>query len=300
MPDFVQRARFRWAVAAVLLLVGGCGDINSFRFYHANRAAPATWNAEPGLVRLAPGDQEGLVIPVKINGGNVLMFRLDTLAPVLVTGNEAILSEPGFRTAGPVSIGPEEAPTWSGRAVENIDLALGDLVLKEHAILLADVPPDDVDGLIGYDLLRRAVAEADADREVLRLHRPNSFRPSRTAAAVPLVLADRRPYVDVHVETSDGRGAYLRLGLALAEPDELVLGPAAASALGDGASPLALTLGGIRLQGLRARRGEHNDEAADGRLGLGALRGRRFAVDLPGAFLWIYPPEDDDPTRPGE
>jgi hypothetical protein len=112
-------------------------------------------------------------------------------------------------------------------------------------------------------------------------------------------VADRRPYVDVRVETDDGRRAYLRLGLALADPGELVLGPAAISALGDGSPALALTLGGIRLQGLHARLGENEDEAADGRLGLGAFRERRFAVDLPGSFLWVYPP-GDDATRPAE
>ncbi len=290
----------RWSVvAAAAVVLGGCGDLNSFRFYHANRGAPATWNAEPGIVRLAPGVQEGLVIPVKINGDHVLMFRMDTLAPVLVAGNEAILSGPGFRHAGPVRIGADGASAWSGRAVENVDLVLGDLILKEHTVLLTEEPPDDVDGLIGYDLLRRAVAEADVNRELLRLHRPNSFRPSRSAAAVPLVVADRRPYMDVSAETADGRRAYLRLALDLAEPGELILGPAATTALGRGGETLTVTLGGVRLRNLVARRGELDDDGADGRLGLGALRGRRFAIDLPGAFLWIYP-EGEDATRPGE
>ena len=285
------RRHTRLGLLLVMALAAGCGDLNSFRFVHKNRGAPATWHAEPASVRLEPDTGHGLVLPVTVNGETDFRFRLDNLAPVIVMSKDAERPLVGARPAGRVRLASNTGPDWTGRAAENIELTLGDLVLSEHAVLLADQSLDGVDGLLGHDLLRRAVIEVDAPREILRLHRPRSYRPPRNAAAVPMVIADRLMYVDLSVESAQGQRAYLRLELALGETGGLILAPGVLRALGGSSGSMVMNLGGLRIDGLEAESEGRSGSLADGRLGLGALEGRKFAVDVPGAFLWIYAPD---------
>ncbi len=306
MPEVLRPGTFatvkrvmRLMVLMAAVLATGCEDLNNFRFFHENRGAPATWNAEPASVPLEPDTGNGLVLPVTVNGETGFRFRFDSLVPVIVMSHGSERPIPGARPAGRVRLASSLGPEWTGQAAENVELTLGDLVLREHAILLADQSVEGVDGLLGHDLMRRAVVEVDAARENLRLHRPRSYRPPRSAAAVPMVIADRLPYVDVSVEAPDGQQVYLRLELALGENADLILSPDVLDTLGGGNAPVAVNLGGLRLGGLTAEAGGSYRGLADGRIGLGALDGRRFAVDIAGAFFWIYG-SDPGATTPAE
>lgn len=281
----------RLAILAVAMIgATGCEELNSFRYNHANRGAPTTWEAEPATVPLLEGDNGGLSIPVSIDEGPELAFRLDSRAPGIVVASDTAFDGKIRRPGGSVTI-DTPGQRWSGRSVDRVSLRLGDLVLDEHTVLIASQPAVSADGLIGYDLLRRAVLEVDRAESRLVLHRPRAFRSPRRAAVAPLIVVDRMPLIDVGLVLPDGGRDYVRLVLDLGLDEDLLLTPGSAGRLGlSEGDRLDLLAGGVTFPLISVAVRPPDETLVDGRLGPGALSGRVFSVDLPAGFLWIHPP----------
>ncbi|HEX2078486.1 MAG TPA: aspartyl protease family protein [Longimicrobium sp.] len=61
-----------------------------------------------------------------------------------------------------------------------------------------------VDGILGFDFLRRYVVEIDYAERRLRLHDPRSYRYASTGRRIPLQFRNRQPYVTARISVGHG------------------------------------------------------------------------------------------------
>ena len=95
----------------------------------------------------------------------------------------------------------------NGVAVDFPDLigrSLNMLVLEEDYLLLRNYLGTAVHGILGTDLLQNLVTTIDYENHKLIFQTPESFKPSRKAVAIPIVIHDSKPYIILPVTLLDG------------------------------------------------------------------------------------------------
>ena len=207
-----------------------------------------------------------------------------------------------------------------------LDLALPGLAipgLRAAALDLAEilaVTDRDFRLLIGRDVLRRSVVEADFPLGRARLLAPGVYRPPPDAIVVPIRLERGSPMTSVRVEAADpvevlidtGASGYLALSASVAEQVGL-LAPGRRVAKSH-----SVSLGGLSLDRLAhansVRIGDLTLEdvpvqvytpaahapAPSGLLGAGLLRRFRMVLDLGGGRLFLVPPTPRIMAAPSE
>lgn len=174
---------------------------------------------------------------------------------------------------------------------------------------MAAVSGRDFQMLIGRDVLRHAILEADFPLGRARFLAPGQFRPAHDAVAVPLALHTGGPVARVQIEAAPpldllvdtGAVGDLALSEALARRTGLT-GPGRAVRQGHsvslgGLNPQRTVLAStVRLGALSLRNVEVQIYAPaasapgpGGLIGAGLLRPFRAALDLPGRRLWLTP-----------
>jgi hypothetical protein len=92
--------------------------------------------------------------------------------------------------------------------VKGVTLKLGSLTLqdRESVVLptaettkLSQFFGRTVTGIVGYELFQQHVVEVDYQHQVLRLHRPQTYRYQGKAKPIPLKVEGERPYVEIAV-----------------------------------------------------------------------------------------------------
>ncbi|MFV3128404.1 hypothetical protein [Niveispirillum sp. KHB5.9] len=204
-----------WMMVAALALLPGCLVVDSMRFQQARDAAMAV-PAGPLPLELPMQDMDGLItFPAKVNGKADLLFALDTGAPVSVLLAGAETAPLGLDLSDAQKLGDSPAsPIGSFRFGFTVDMgpvALRDLPMI--AVPIDTMPCRDrldkmgVRGIVGADLLRHYVVEADFDADRLRLHDPKGWAPPSGATILPLEFKDGHIYVQAGVTLPDGRQA---------------------------------------------------------------------------------------------
>lgn len=168
----------------------------------------------------------------------------------------------------------------------------------------------DFQMLLGRDVLRELVLDADFPRDRVRFHRPEAYRPPLDARPVALKLVGGAPMTPVQVEGSAPIDVLVDTGatgtLALSTEAARNAGLLAPGRTVSRAH--SVSLGGISLdQMVRARTVEAagltlrsvdvqvyapsaRGPIPPGLLGAGLLRRYRIALDLPGGRLFLIPP----------
>jgi len=75
------------------------------------------------------------------------------------------------------------------------------------ALDLSRLPPREghrMDGILGYDFVRRFVVAIDYVHEELRLYDARSFRYSGSGTSIPITFSGNHPHVDAEVRLADG------------------------------------------------------------------------------------------------
>lgn len=270
---------------AVLLLVAGCGRVDTLRLGHANSGTPVEWPAAAISMELPlRHDEHGRPwLAVSVDGHPPVPFLLQASAgAIALTGANPEGFGPGHvgraRLSRPLLPGID-----SGRLVKQRRLALGELVLGDQSLLLVELgdwphgrPGGGAAGVIGYDLLRRFAAEIALDSERLILYRRGTV-PEMPADSRRLVVLERRPYFEAWLELEAGLGRWVRLqfepaartGLCLDEPSfagSIRLGGERVAAAAEPCEP------GTAVSSVMAAR--------DGVLGAGGLAGLVITVDF--------------------
>ena len=82
--------------------------------------------------------------------------------------------------------------------------SLNMMVLEEDYLLLKNYLGTTVNGILGCDLLQNLVTTIDYANHKIILETPESFKPSRRSIAVPMILHDNKPYIQIPITLFDG------------------------------------------------------------------------------------------------
>lgn len=99
------------------------------------------------------------------------------------------------------------------------------LVLKEDYIDLSSFLGTPVHGMVGYELFSRFIVEIRYNRNFVRMHRAESFKPGRRYTAVPISIEDTKPYVHAPVVFKNGNQHTLKLLIDTGASHGLMLDP---------------------------------------------------------------------------
>lgn len=92
--------------------------------------------------------------------------------------------------------------------VKGVTLKLGALTLQDRESVVIPTAETNklsqffgrtVTGIVGYELFQQHVVELDYQNQVLRLHRPQTYRYQGKAKPIPLKVEGERPYVEITV-----------------------------------------------------------------------------------------------------
>jgi hypothetical protein len=78
------------------------------------------------------------------------------------------------------------------------------LVLEEDYLLLRNYLGVPVHGIIGTDMLLNLVTTIDYENHKLIFQTPETFKPSRKAIGIPIVIHDNKPYLQLPITLLDG------------------------------------------------------------------------------------------------
>lgn len=263
-----------------------------------------------------------IALPARV-GGETIQAVLDSGAQysAIDTGLAQKLALPAATPLPMVAFGVSGAPSVT-RAV-TLDVDLGAFALKGLRAATLDLQPltgltrQPFSLLLGRDVLRAMVVEADLPGRRVAVFAPGQWTPPTGAAPVAVALEAGGLMVPVRIEAA----APVELLLDTGATGALALSEATARAVGllDG-RPLrtgqSVTLGGVSQDGMvlahRIEFAGHviddlevqifqpppSAPAPDGLLGLGVLERFHLALDLPGARAFLIGAEQ--PPRPRE
>jgi predicted aspartyl protease len=134
-----------------------------------------------------------------VNGKGPYTFIVDSGGHTLLSSR--IVSEAGLKPIGQsVESGAGDSHSTTGY-VHYDEIAIGDVRLRDQQAFATEVYDKSiegipVDGMVGFELIRRMVTEIDYEHRVITFTDPARFRPSKAiGTAVPFVFYDHLPDV---------------------------------------------------------------------------------------------------------
>lgn len=151
-----------------------------------------------------------IIIPVTINRFLTLKFILDTgVENAIITEKvyadildlnyirEITIDGPGLIDSVEAYIANQVTFGLPGGVIgQNMNV----LVLKEDYLKLSENIGENVYGIIGYDIFSRFVVEINYDNNILTLHDPKKFKPSKRKAALPLEIRGSKPFMNATIK----------------------------------------------------------------------------------------------------
>jgi len=145
--------------------------------------------------------RQGMIfVPVRLNGSGPLSFVLDSGSTrMLVDRTRA--KELGLKASGTGSLQGAGAGRIPIEFVEYVRVALPGLDSIGYKFSTADLQPlktslgIKVDGILGYEFLRRFAVTVDYESKNITITLPDAFHPSDSAQALPIELRGQWPYV---------------------------------------------------------------------------------------------------------
>ena len=170
-------------------------------------AATADGNSTPIAVLQYRLDNEHMIdLQVKINGESA-WFCLDS-------GDPHSIIDPRFAkrlklpiTNGGTITGTGKDPVSRGHTSPvTIQVGPAEIKVDEPWVVdLSSVPiAKDVEGLIGYELFDNFVVQIDPIAHELRLFDPQHFSPGRLGTSLPLIVENRKLYIEIGLDVKPG------------------------------------------------------------------------------------------------
>jgi hypothetical protein len=154
-----------------------------------------------------------IVLAVRINGSEPLKVILDSgMVDGILLNDPELASELGLVTSGRIMVeGAGAGAPVRARVAYGTEVDLGGPRLKwlpavimpagsEYVRLSRCVP---FSGIIGHSVFARWVVEIDYDRKVVRLHEPDGFEYAGEGKILPLMLEDKKPYLQARAALAD-------------------------------------------------------------------------------------------------
>jgi Aspartyl protease len=145
--------------------------------------------------------RQGVIfVPVRVNGSRPLSFVLDSgSARTLI--DRALAKDLGLKVSGTGSLQGAGAGRIPIEFIENVSLSFPGLDSAGYELSTADLKPlqaslgAKVDGIFGYEFLRRFAVTIDYEARALTVARPQTFHASESAQALPIELRDKWAFV---------------------------------------------------------------------------------------------------------
>jgi len=187
------------------------------------RAAPLSAYSEP-KIPLTGADIDGgasaatvpfrllnnhVYVDATVNGHGPFTFIVDTGGHTLLSPH--LIKQVGLKAIGEaVTSGAGEGHGTSG-FVRYGEIAIGSLRMHDQVAFATDIYDKAiegiaVDGMVGFELIRRMVTTIDYGHRTITFVSPDNFRPKRdTGSAVPFVFYDHVPNVSGRIEDLPAR-----------------------------------------------------------------------------------------------
>lgn len=175
----------------------------------ATQPSIAATQARPLSVIHYQLDDKLIRLPVRVNGGDVVWFCLDSGARHSVL-DPRLVQKMGLKTQPAASVTGTGHGEVTTEQIEPVMLTLGDMridIAAPWAIDLSSVPiARDTMGLVGAEVLQRYVVVIDPEKRTLSIYDPKTYvRPKM--AALPLIEESGRFFVDVTLDVRPGLSA---------------------------------------------------------------------------------------------
>ena len=193
------------ALAAGVLLL--CPPAGADTLTPAHSAPESRLAAAGKRVASIPFEISGkghIFLRVRVNGSEPLWFGLDSgTEQTLISRRQADALKLKLR-GGMQAVGSGEG-TDDFASARNVSFSLPgvDFTLAEVGVLplefASPVAGQAVGGLLGYDFLRRFVAEIDYTTRAIRLYAPRGYRYRGRGEIIPIRMLDNNPHIPVKV-----------------------------------------------------------------------------------------------------
>lgn len=211
--------------AGTMMIDGGDGEEYRQTFAlirtKSSRTRPRSYFSPPKTdpKDFAFGASGSTSVPFWLEGNHVLFdARVNGKGPftmILDTGGLAVLTVAtaktlAVRATGNTAVGGIGDKAESSGYVHGLDVQIGDFMLHGQTAMVMDLPNSPpptraMQGMLGYELLRRVIVEVDYKTNTLTLSDPKKFDRKRAGIAVPFDYADHMPEVAGSFEGIKGR-----------------------------------------------------------------------------------------------
>ncbi|MEO9803711.1 MAG: PDZ domain-containing protein [Reichenbachiella sp.] len=150
-----------------------------------------------------------IVLEVTLKNKVTVNLILDTSIEHTILTEKAVGDFLNFRYARKVKLGQSDDQIFYGHVAIDAQMSLSDsvktaemssiLVLETDYLNLAGVAGSKVHGLIGYDIFKSFVVEVDQGKSVIRLHKPESFQPTKGYQEFPMQVVERKPFITTEI-----------------------------------------------------------------------------------------------------
>jgi hypothetical protein len=141
-----------------------------------------------------------VIVPVTLKGSMPLRFVLDSGSTRMLI-DRAVAVSLGYKESDASSLQGAGKGRIPVHAVHDVELKIPGLETKGYECFTADLKPLEqstgtrVDGILGYEFLKRFVVTIDFDAKQLTVEVPASFRPSNSFEELPLEIRDKWAFV---------------------------------------------------------------------------------------------------------
>jgi len=158
-----------------------------------------------------------IVLEVTLKNKVAVNFILDTSIEHTILTEKAVGDFLEFRYARKMKLGQNEDRIYYGHVAIDAQMSLSDsvktgevtsmLVLETDYLNLAGLAGSKVHGLIGYDVFKSFIVEVDHIKNILTLHKPESFKAPKSYHEIAMKIVDRKPFIssDIVFESWESR-----------------------------------------------------------------------------------------------
>lgn len=161
-----------------------------------------------------------VVLPIYINGKGPFNFILDTGVGLLIITDSRLKDSLKLKHLRGIAIdGFGEKEKLVGYSTPFLTIKVGNAVYKgaSGVILTTDVFDLSmylgipIHGLIGYDFFNSFIVKINYEANLLKIFTREKARLFKNGTKIPIVITDRKPFIEGSVETDQGKKLLLRL-----------------------------------------------------------------------------------------
>jgi len=205
-----SKTKFWLALFAILAFTMPSWGQNHFVFDGKRTQETLSFKKSRGLI----------ILPLYINGKGPFNFILDTGVGPLIISDTTLKDSLKLKYLRKIAIdGLGERDKLLGYSTPFLELKVGNAVCKgASGVILASAIFDlsayfgmPIHGLIGYDFFNSFIIKINYEANLLKIFSTRKARLFKDGTKIPIVITERKPFIESSVETDQGKKLLLRL-----------------------------------------------------------------------------------------